>query len=565
MVGCYRRIVLWSVLLHLALWGGGLTRAPAQGLVLHPHPGRLQALAALPDGAVLAVGEVLWPQAGALPGAAPQMRGLVARLGADGLLCWSRTYACGTSCQLTAVAALPDGGALALGSCAAVAAGPRSAWALCLDAQGAIRWQWCSDPSQDRIGVAVAAAAPDYLVVVLRQTDQQQPHLQLVQLDAAGQARWLATPEDGPLIPARLQLLPQQRPPALTPGALALTASQPIAPCGTRPLVLWLDPAGRLLRRQVLGAAGSVPQLLALADGLLAGWTGLDLQQRAFPQLVWLTADGYRELPLARQVAGDVELIGLAHCAVAGQTAGPVVLGLNVTAPAAAGQVWLQLLAAFPPVVVEGVARPGAVLRLLQDVRGEALLLTGSTLLLAGAAPAGPAGGRPWLYRMDLAEIDGESLALGPVTVAPPQEGEWCDPQLLLTARNGAMQLLAERWVPPEAAWPWPVLRGQTLAGEECWRQLLPYANGRICWLQPLPETAEILVGVTVPAVPGPAALRLLRLSSQGVVQQDWLCGEWPGQIDGVQIGSAGALLVQGRLETPAGPQLLRLSLPAGL
>lgn len=366
-------------------------------------PGRLSAVQAMPGGFFLAAGEALVMQDNAEPGDEPHLEGLAALVNTEGQVLWTRTYGGDGRDSFSAVASAADGGAFLVGMSESFGHGGADAWIVRVGPRGEQLWQQHVGDVDDDFASGVVALDDGGCLVAMSKTGERGPEIRLVRLDGKGGEIWSGPGEIMPQgVPGPLYPLP----PAagvdgvLRPGGFVLAGTSFVRQGGTQPFALYFDPAFRPLDMPVPSSEGSAMTLSVIGSALLAAWTEGSSAGPVRAGAARITADGISRFDMVLDDR-DTDAFGVARA-----KPGPPVIGLNV-ATKDGDMVRIQPLVEPHQPRVERYAT----MLDLPGRRGQALLVSGRTLVLAGALQ-NLREERPWLMLVSLDEFDGESLGL---------------------------------------------------------------------------------------------------------------------------------------------------------
>ena len=261
--------------------------------------------------------------------------GLVLRVDRNGGVVWSRILGGRASDRFTAVAAVPDGGAVLAGHTRSSGAGEADAWVVQLDDDGEMLWERTyGGPRNDRAyGLAVAADGDMVIAGHTRSTGGGEGDAWLLRLSPDGEERWQASYGGAGDDAARsVSLLPD--------GSIAAAGYTASTGAGSLDVWVWqTTPDGALIWDTVVGGPGFDvgSAIIPLGDGLAVigrttpagihaadGWAvGLDTGG----DVVWQT-----------RLGGADDDVALAVAPVSG---GLVVSGYTTSTGAGSADAWL--------------------------------------------------------------------------------------------------------------------------------------------------------------------------------------------------------------------------------
>ena len=374
--------------------------ALAQEIAVFDGSGRLAAVRSTPDGAFLVAGEALVMPDNAEPGDEPHLEGLAAMVAASGQVLWARTYGGDGRESFAAVAPVADG-AFLVGTSESFGQGGADAWIVRVGTKGEQLWQKHLGGADDDFASGVVALDDGGCLVAMGRTTARGPEIRLARLDGQGREIWSGPKEPMPLgVPGSLHQLPPVAGmnAALRSGGFVLAGTSPVRQGGSQPFALYFDAKYTPLDMPVPSSEGSAMVLSVTGPSLLAAWTDGASAGPVRAGAARIMRDGIRRFDVVLDER-DTDAFGVAHA-----EPGPTVLGLNLTSPAG-DTVRVQPLVDANPTRVE---RPATMLD-LPNRRGQALLVAGRTLVLAGAI-LDQREERPWLMLVPLDDFDGESL-----------------------------------------------------------------------------------------------------------------------------------------------------------
>ena len=388
----------------LAGWLCCGTAALAGETSVFDGPGRLSAVQAMPGGGFLVAGEALVMPDNAEPGDEPHTEGLAALIDANGRIGWTRTYGGDGRDSFAAVAPAPDGGAFLAGTSDSFGQGGADGWVVRVGAKGEQLWQWRLGGADDDFASGVVALDDGGCLVALRKLSERGPEMALVRLDKEGKARWTGPKGLMPLgVPGALHRLPpavgaDKKP---RPTGFVLAGTSFTRQGGSQPFALSIDPDFRVLDMRVPSSEGSAMHLAVTGSSLLAAWTEGTSAGPVRAGAARLTPDGTTSRFDVVLDTRDTDTFGVGLA-----KPGPTLLGLNLTTEDG-DMVRIQ------PLVDPNRPRAErhATMLDLPGRRGQALLVSGRTLVLVGAIRH-QGEERPWLMFVPLDEFDGESLGL---------------------------------------------------------------------------------------------------------------------------------------------------------
>lgn len=496
--------------------------------------------AALPDGAGFLVAGVAIepPSAGEEPGSAPRGNGLAARIDHEGKVCWLRSYGGDGMDSFAAVAPASDGGACLAGASGHLSEA-RDAWVVRVGAGGEPRWQRRIGAEGDDFATGVIALDDGGCLVALTQEVRGVPEIRLHRLTANGKdhsSRARGVWPDG--VPGALHRLTPVGTASggLREGGYLLEGTQFDTRGQSRPFVLAVSPNLVPAVPRVLDSHGSATRVLPKGGVYSATWSGTDPQDRPTAYGARLTSDGGQRMSLA---TGSVLAASLAEWGEQG-----VVVALNFD-----GEDEPRTLS------IASFAEKSEPLKQFRDKRAFALASSASVLFVAGVtAPDTPGSvGRPWLALLD----DGKAEAIAArgmdsrklSSVESNVQGET---ELVLSDGGRLFSGMRER---VGSAWPHAYLRSVDARGQVGFELNLPHPQAVVTTMQELHSTPGYLLGLSVPALPGPASQRLLAVSAEGELILNTPCAEGEGRFLELSDNGKGQLSANGELSSPARPR----------
>ncbi len=380
---------------------GMLSGALAEEIEVFDGPGRISAVQAVSGGGFLVAGEASVMPDNAEPGDEPHLEGLVALIGADGTVRWTRTYGGDGRDSFAAVAPAADGGAFLIGMNDSFGQGGADAWVVRVGAKGEQIWQRHLGGTDDDFASGVVALDDGGCLVTMRQLSERGPEIRLVRLDRQGKDIWSGPKDLMPLgVPGALHRLPSVRgvDGKSRPGGYVLVGTAFVRQGGSQPFALYLDPEFKVLDMRVFASEGSAMVAAVTGPGLLVAWTEGSSVGQVRAGAARLTSDGNSRFDVVLDER-DTDAFGVGQV-----ESGPTLLGLNLTSKDG-DMVRVQPLVDLRQPRVERYAT----MLDLPDRRGQVLLVSGRTLVLAGASQ-NQREERPWLMLVSLDEFDGESL-----------------------------------------------------------------------------------------------------------------------------------------------------------
>ena len=261
--------------------------------------------------------------------------GLVLRVDRNGGLVWSRTLGGRASDRFTAVAAMPDGGAVLVGYTRSSGAGEADAWVVQLDDQGEMLWERTyGGPRNDRAyGLAVAPDGDMVIAGHTRSTGGGEGDAWLLRLAPDGTERWHASYGGSGDDAARSVVV---RP----DGSIAAAGYTASAGAGSLDVWVWqTDPEGTLLWESVIGGPG-----FDVGSAIISVGDGLAVIGRTTPAGIH-AADGWAVgLDTGGDVVWQTRLGGAdddVALAVAPVSDGLVVSGYTTSTGAGSADAWL--------------------------------------------------------------------------------------------------------------------------------------------------------------------------------------------------------------------------------
>lgn len=538
--------------LSALLLGGvsvGAQAAPEREHLLWEGQGHWSAAAGLPQGAgfLLAGVAIQPPSADAEPGEAPRGDGLAAWIDLEGKPRWLRSYGGDGMDSFSAVSPAADGGACLAGASGAIDEA-RDAWVVRVGTRGETLWQQRIGAEGDDFATGVIALDDGGCLVALTQEVRGVPEIRLHRLAANGKDRGLipqsatgkkAWPKG--ISGALHRLAPVATADGgLREGGYLLEGTQFDGKGQSRPFVLSLSPDGVPAAPRLLDRNGSATRAFPQGGMTYVSWHGYDRQDRPLIHGARLSADGESRLTLA---SGAVLAASLAEWGTRG-----VVAAVNIESEGAA-----------PALHITPFAEQAKPLARFQGKRGFALARAERILLVAGATAPTVHGapGRPWLALLD---DETAKPAPPPVTAAEtsteaPAEAGAADKATVpgestLRLPDGG-QLFAGTRERSGSAWPQAYLRRVDADGRTLFERDLPHPQAVVTAMQTLRSASGYLIGLSVPALPGPASQRLLAVTVDGELILNTPCAEGEGRFLELSDNGKGHLSARGERTTP--------------
>lgn len=286
-----------------------------------PKNEELSAVAALPDGGIVVAGQTSSKSVG-------QSDAWVLRLDANGKLIWEKTFGGVEYDYASSVALMPNGNLVIAGVNNSKGVSSLGFWVFTLNADGQLLWEKIF-VDKARIGDPSIAVMPDSNLVLAGSTEENfaDKNARILKLDKHGELLWSRTFEGEPDHSERISSL------AVMPdGGLAMAGSSGVegSCCYNDIWVLRLDSDGRLLWQQIFDgrAAADAKAVVALSNGGLAvagylyvqrtnSYDAVILSFNPDGQLLWDETFGGRE----EDLASGMVLISDGGFIIAGTTA----------------------------------------------------------------------------------------------------------------------------------------------------------------------------------------------------------------------------------------------------